>query len=387
MNQPVLKYRLAELELPRIVGLPTIVRMSPVELSTLISDTHAVADLSFVCMQMVFVLLALNQNEFALDMQARALSLQRVYRLAGPSDPKVRLLVILGPGNMQDNTPIEFVLDNSEVQMDLLFILPGQELPGVIPEHDIAFVAIGESDKNSQILTQVASLAKDWPRPVLNHPEMIKNGARDACYRLLKDVDGLVVPRTVRWHRHGGLDMDYPITIRPIDTQGGKGLKRVGNANELDIYLDQFPSMAYYMGQYVDYRSQDGMFRKLRIVLIDGKPYICHLAISESWMVHYLTAGMEASADKRIEEAAFMKTFDTSFAVRYRDQLDAIAKLLKMDYVTIDCAELSDGRLLLFEADSRGLIHSTDPADMYPYKPLIMQKAFDAFRVMLSDRM
>jgi len=377
---------MAELELPPLLGLPTLLRKTPSELSALMSNTHAATDLSFVCMQMFYVLIVLTQNEFALEMQTKALSLQRVYRLAGPLNPKVRLLVIFGPGNMQDNTPIEFVLDNSDVQMDMLFILAGQELPELIPEHDIAFVAIGESDKNSPILTQLALLAIDWPRPILNHPDNIKNGARDACYRLLKDVDGLVVPRTVRWHRHDRLDMDFPMTIRPVDTQGGNGLRQVGGLSELDAYLDDFPSPEYYVAQFVDYRSTDGKFRKLRIVLIDAKPYVCHLAISESWMVHYLSAGMEASAEKRSEEALFMETFDDNFAVRYRHQLETIAKRLKLDYVTLDCAELDDGRLLLFEADSRGLIHAFDPIDVYPYKPPIMQKAFDAFRALLSDR-
>jgi len=385
MNQPALKRRMAELALPHIVGLPTILRMSPAELSTFIASTHAVADLSFVCMQMAFVLLALNQIDFAAEMQARALSLQRVYRLAGTGNPRIRLLVLLGPGNMLDNTPIEFLLENSDVQLDLLFILPGQELPVVIPEHDIAFVAIGESDKNSQILTQMASLANDWPRPILNHPDNIRNGARDACYRLLKEVDGLVVPRTVRWHRQDYLDMDFPITIRPIDTQGGNGLMRVGGLSELDTYVDRFPALEYYVAPYIDYRSIDGKFRKLRIVLIGAKPYICHLAISESWMVHYRSAGMDASAEKRLEEASVMQTFEDNFAVRYCNQLDSIATLLKLDYVTIDCAELDDGRLLMFEADTRGLVHAADSVDMYPYKPPIMQKAFDAFRALLSD--
>jgi hypothetical protein len=55
--------------------------------------------------------------------------------------------------------------------------------------------------------------------------------------------------------------------------------------------------------------------------------------------------------------------------------------------VVIDCAEDRDGQLLLFEADTRGWIHASDPIELFPYKPRIMQKAFDAFVAMLRHRM
>jgi len=140
------------------------------------------------------------------------------------------------------------------------------------------------------------------------------------------------------------------------------------------------------VSDFVDCAGADGLYRKLRIALIDGRPYICHLAISAHWIVHYLPAGMEASADKRAEEAALMQGFDTGFAARHQQALQGIATGLGLDYVVIDCAQTRDGRLLLFEADIRGWIHATDPPALFPYKPAVMQRAFDAFRAMLLAR-
>lgn len=37
-------------------------------------------------------------------------------------------------------------------------------------------------------------------------------------------------------------------------------------------------------------------------------------------------------------------------------------------------------------ADIGGWIHATDPDDVFPYKPPVMQKAFNAFRNMLAMR-
>jgi hypothetical protein len=141
------------------------------------------------------------------------------------------------------------------------------------------------------------------------------------------------------------------------------------------------------VADYVDYQNDDGLFRKLRIVLISGEPFICHVAISDHWMVHYLSAGMELSESKRAEEAALMKNFEHGFALRHAAALRDIALRLDLDYVVLDCAETADTRLLLFEVDSRAWIHSTDDVEIFPYKPAVMQKAYDAFRALLWQRM
>jgi glutathione synthase/RimK-type ligase-like ATP-grasp enzyme len=296
------------------------------------------------------------------------------------------LLVIMGPGNMQDNTPIEFVLDGSAIQTDILFLLPGEAFPGTLPEHDVAFIAIGESNKNAPLLAQLDAQMAHWPRPVINQPRAIPHCARDTCYALLHSIPGVFVPRTQRLQLGDALEMDYPITIRPIDTQGGEGLQRIHSAAELSAYCADQPASAYYAAQYVDYQSADGLHRKMRIVLIDGVPYICHMAISAHWMVHYLSAGMGESADKRLEEQHMMEGFEQDFSLRYQQPLSEIARMLQLDYVTIDCAEGPGGQLLVFEADSRGIIHAADPVHIYPYKPAVMQKAFNAFTALLHRR-
>jgi hypothetical protein len=100
-------------------------------------------------------------------------------------------------------------------------------------------------------------------------------------------------------------------------------------------------------------------------------------------MVHYLNAGMTESAAKREEEARFMTTFDHDFAMRHEAALGAIAERVGLAYFAIDCGELKDGRLLLFEADVAMIIHAMDPPDMFPYKGPQMRKVFAAFDAML----
>jgi hypothetical protein len=381
------RLRFAPLDSPPILGLAKLIRLRTTELNELIVRAHASPDLAHTCMQMFHVLTALDQRDFALDMQAKALALRVLYRMAGPDQPTIRLLALMAPGDMLDNTGFEFVIDNSDIQLDLLYLLPGQALPQTLPEHDVLIVAIGESDKNAPQLAYLDTRLADWPRPVLNPPRLIRRCARESVYEMLHDIPGLLVPVTRRLSREQVGQAAMPFTIRPVDTQGGNGLVKIDSAAELEAFSGPYPDTDYHVADFVDYRSDDGCFRKFRIALIDGRPYLCHLAVSEHWMVHYRSAGMDLDADKRAEEGSAMASFDADFARRHQQALQAIASRLGLDYVVLDCSETRDGRLLLFEADSRGWIHATDPVDLFPYKPAVMQKAFDAFRAMLLRHM
>lgn len=377
------KFRFASVDLQPLLGLAKLVHLPSTELSTLIVRAHASADLAHTCMQMFHVLLALDQRDFALDMQAKALAQRVLYRMVGPAKPVIRLLALMAPGDMLDNTGLEFVIDNSDIRLDLLYLLPDQELPDLIPDHDLAMVAIGESDKNRPLLMRLAAWQTDWPRPMLNPPQNIQRCARETVFQLLHDIPGLLVPATRRLNCEQARQAPFPYTIRPVDTQGGNGLVKIDRLAELEAFFALHPDTDYHVADYVDYRSDDGRCRKFRIALIDGRPYLCHLAISDHWMVHYRSAGMDVDAGKRAEEANAMASFDCDFSLRHHPALQAIAARLGLDYVVLDCSETRDGRLLLFEADSRGWIHATDPVDLFPYKPAVMQKAFDAFRTML----
>jgi hypothetical protein len=334
----------------------------------------------------------------ALRLQAMALQQNRLYRRR-PDSAKadaIRLLAFVAPGDFMANAPLEFLLDGSNVTLDLLYIVPGAPLPPVIPEHDLAIVAVGESDQNRAVLREIAALIRDWQRPVLNVPSRIADLSRDAACGLLHEANGTAIPATLRVARvmleriatgaaavESILDRDLPIIARPIGSHAGDGLLKLDDAPAVAGYLAVRPEDEFYISPFIDYRSADGLFRKYRIALIDGRPYACHMAVSQHWMVHYLNAGMTESAAKRDEEARFMAAFDDDFAMRHAAAFRAIAERVGLAYFAIDCGELPDGRLLLFEADVAMIIHAMDPPDMFPYKRPQMRKVFAAFAAML----
>jgi hypothetical protein len=332
-----------------------------------------------------------------LNLQDAALAMSRLYRVGGPPDGALRLLALVGPGDLMTNTPLDFLTNHLHVRLDLLYVEPDRALPAVIPDHDVAFFALCEPDPGT--LARLRRLYATWPRPVVNDPVFLPAVERDVLSRSLAGVAGLCSPTAVAVSRialdeHlrfgrpiGGFPgAPYPCLIRPMHSHAGSGLARVRTASELTAYLESSFERHFFLTAFEDYRGPDGLFRKSRVAFVDRQPFLCHLAISSNWMVHYLNAGMTESAAKRAEEASAMADFDDGFARRHASAFEALHARLGFDYYAIDCAETCDGRLLVFEADAASIIHAMDPPDLFPYKQPQMRRVFAAFEAMLRRR-
>jgi len=171
-----------------------------------------------------------------------------------------------------------------------------------------------------------------------------------------------------------------------VGSHAGTGLEKLERLEDLAAYLEGQAGGLFYLTPFVDYSGPDGRFRKLRVAMIEGRPFIAHMAVSEHWMVHYLNAGMDRDGAKRAEEAAMMATFDEDFALRHATAFKGLAEAIGLDYFAIDCAEDRQGRLLIFETDTAMIIHDMDPPDLYPYKEAAMVKLFAAFQALLARR-
>lgn len=356
------------------------------------TDANAYLDFSTV-------LQLTGQRDAALAVQAEAIRINSLYSLpANDAGPGLRLLVIMGPGDLMANTPIEFLVEHSDVAVDLLFLTLESEWPDSVPDHDVLMVAIAESDANQPLLQRVAQFLDGWPRPVLNTAQRIAVLSRDGVCAALAGTPGVVLPLTTRVDRTtlsslaanpGALptllpDAQFPLIARPVGSHAGQNLVKISTPGEVSDYLSAVDSEHFYLSRFVDYRSADGLFRKYRVALIEGKAYICHFAISSHWMIHYLNAGMDESAEKRNQEAECMANFDEQFAARHAVALSEIDRRIGLPYLGIDCAETADGQLLIFEIDNAMVVHSMESDTVYAYKKPVMRKVFDAFRRLLE---
>lgn len=361
-------------------------------------DAPALMDLSTV-FRLLF------KPAVAETLQSRALDISRCYHLPAPGGTaEVRLLAFMTPGDLMANAPLDFLLEGSRISLDMVYVDARTQVPAEIPEHDIAYVAVADSDENLPVLEMLRQRLGGWARPVLNLPEYIGRTTRESTFEYLSGAPSIeIAPHfrlsrsTLRRVAEGDLSIaevaggcGYPIIVRPVDSHAGHGLEKLdgnaGDASSVHRYLSSRSEEQFYVSAFNDYRSPDGLFRKYRVALIDGKPYASHMAISSNWMVHYLNAGMAESEEKRREEERFMERFDADFAIRHAEAFRTIYERFELDYLVIDCAEAQDGRLLVFEVDSSAVVHAMDSTELFPYKQTQMRKVFAAFQQMIRSR-
>ncbi|MFI4966297.1 MAG: RimK family alpha-L-glutamate ligase, partial [Caulobacterales bacterium] len=231
------------------------------------------------------------------------------------------------------------------------------------------------------------------PRPVVNgRAELIAALSRDGVAASFAGHPQILSPVTRRVERAAlaaiadgpadlaGLhpDLRFPVIVRPIGSHAGKGLEKLDSPAALGAYLQARPEREFFVAAFADYAGADGLYRKLRVVFVNGAPFVAHLAVSGRWMVHYLNADMDQAAH-RLEEAEMMAGFDQGFAARHREAFEALHATFGLDYFGIDCAETADGRLLVFEADVAMIVHAMDSTESHPYKKPAMAKLFAGF--------
>jgi len=129
------------------------------------NDANAYFDLATV-------LQLTGDRDVALAVQAQAFQIQSIFELPlHRENPQLRLLCLMGPGDLMANTPIEFLLEDSNVSIDLLFLSLDIDLPELVPDHDVLLVCVAESDHNQALLKRISMFIENWPRPIINLPE------------------------------------------------------------------------------------------------------------------------------------------------------------------------------------------------------------------------
>src|SRR5262249_25890879 len=188
-------------------------------------------------------------------------------------------------------------------------------------DHDVAIVIASDSDECRNALSIIDRAAAVWPRPLLNLPHLVRNLDRDKLHHLLYGIEGLEIPATLNMTR-GQLsdlagskvslsespgELQFPLVVRPRGSHAGVGFAKLDDHSAIDRYLAERPEQVFFVSRFVDYASGDGLFRKYRVVFVEGRPYAGHMAIADRWDIWYLNAGMLENPGKRLEEETFMR--------------------------------------------------------------------------------
>lgn len=325
----------------------------------------------------------------------RAYEIQCVF--TDGAGPPARRVLILCAGGTAANIAFEDLVDaktNFRIKYAIDYAAKLED--DALPAFDIVFNAIGEPDVGAQLLDRLTHFADECRRPLLNSPRAVANTQRHRLPELLRDIPGAVTAPCIRLERPptslaelagclANTGIVFPVLVRPVTAHGGEGLVR---CETIEALHDQLLASdgAHYLTAFHDSQDANGLYRKYRVIFVDGAPFPYHLAISSHWMVHYFSADMEGQAARLDEERRFLANPAAALGTDAMAVIAAIGRRLGLDYAGIDFSILPDGRVLVFEANATMLAHKERAGGPLAHKNLYVQAIFDAFGRMLARR-
>jgi hypothetical protein len=121
-------------------------------------------------------------------------------------------------------------------------------------------------------------------------------------------------------------------------------------------------------------------------MMVDGKLYPLHLAISDQWKIHYFSADMAERADHRAEEAGFLEEMASSLGAKAMAALGGLQAALGLDYAGVDFGLNADGEVLVFEANATMVVEQPNDDPKWQYRRAAVSRIHEAVRAMLLAR-
>lgn len=307
-----------------------------------------------------------GEDQAAAAAYLRAAAIQPVIRRPAAAQPAVfRALAMQAP--FGGNTPVQYLLEDAAYDVDTLALLPSLDLSRLaLGDYQVIVNLVSDADQAGGSLAMAAALAEKLALPVVNDPRLVATTTREATAARLSGLDRCLCPRTVRLAAGSDrspralaplLTSNFPLLARVAGMHGGDLFERVDDMAALASFLDRHAASDCYLIDYVDYRSEDGRFRKYRFIFVGDEVFPYHLAIGDDWKLHRDATMMDAHPWMMQEEEAFLRDPAAVFGAERMDALQAIRARIGLDYSGIDCALAPDGRVLVFEVNASMLVH------------------------------
>ena len=121
----------------------------------------------------------LGDKQTGLSIQSEVLAFHQLFRSpCSAHPPKLRVLALAAAIDMGGNTPIEFLLEESGIELKTLYVIPGIELPLPPPEHDVAIVIASDSEECREALRIIEETARSSFRASRSIAACISSGRR-----------------------------------------------------------------------------------------------------------------------------------------------------------------------------------------------------------------
>ena len=343
---------------------------------------------------MYYVLTRLGEFETAKLHQRKSFGQKNLFPslYRGNSQPIPVLLLVSSTGG---NTPIEKLLDD-RIFETYVVVADFYDTKIPLPPHQFVVNGIGDSDLAAEALDAAESLLALTSAPVLNAPAAVRATGRCENVNRLGKLPGLISPATALF-RHALLagpdgpaalaarGFTFPLLLRTPGFHMGQHFCRLESASELASAVDGLPGSGRPEAevlaiQYLDARGADGCARKYRVMMVGGELYPLHLAISQTWKIHYFSADMADRAEHRAEEAEFLANMPVVLGSKAMAALQLVQAALCLDYGGIDFGLNRQGEVLLFEANATMVVEQPNGDERWDYRRAAVKRIHDAVR-------
>ena len=294
------------------------------------------------------------------------------------------------------NIPTAVFLDDTRFQTGVV-VADHLDASEALPPHHLIFNAIGDADLCEEALGAACRITASADVPVINDPSAVMKTGRLANSEQLRAVAGVRTARTAVVDRDllAGPDgasrlaergFTFPLLLRSPGYHMGRNFIRVAERGELAAAVADLPGRELFAIEYLDARGPDGKARKYRAMMIGGKLFPLHLAISKNWKVHYFTSDMADKDDHRQEEARFLEDMPSVLGDKAMHALGGISDALGLDYAGVDFGLDGDGNLLLFEANATMVIARPGPEPHWAYRHAAVDRVLEAVMEMIMAK-
>jgi tetratricopeptide (TPR) repeat protein len=313
-----------------------------------------------------------------------------IRRPAARPPAEFRILALYAP--FGGNTPTEYLFQDAFYDTDTLALFASRDCSDLSFGRDLDLVInlISDADQTDALLPLAADLVDRFGLPTINHPRRVQMTTRDAVARLLEGIPACRVPKALRLKAGAErsaaalqalLAFSCPTLARPVGTHGGDDFEKMEDHAALAEFLSQRPEHDHYLIEYIDYRSDDGYFRKYRFIFVDGRILPYHLCIGSDWKLHHISTDMANQRWMQEEEAAFLDDPAAVFNPAQYGVLQTIRERIGLEYCGIDCGLDRCGNLVVFEVNASMLVHARN--EDFPYKAPAVSRIKHAFDSML----
>jgi hypothetical protein len=226
-------------------------------------------------------------------------------------------------------------------------------------EYDLVINNITDPDRSPKCLAVLSKLEREYGASFLNSPRHIAQIGRDRVAAIAKGIPGIVAPKTLRLTKDDKVAIaratetagfQWPGILRQAGEHGGISLQIVRDAEE--VATRKKPREQHYLTEFVNFRSPDGLYRKVRFFVFGGEVLVRSLVVGTKWNLHRRDrADTPPGVDPAAEEKRLYDEVAEGRFFRIEEILRELASKLKLDYFGVDCAVLSCERILLFEAN------------------------------------